>query len=140
MQTDIYYRDITKSEHLENYLMDKVEGAIENFLKYERDAHLTVRVDKARERKGTRGPLYKCEVVLKPVHSRSIIKVSKQDEDFATCVNKTVVALKKILSRRSSIKAEHRRRDRTREVASLSWEDSYEESMFTPENEPRLSR
>lgn len=134
MQTDIYYRDITKSEHLENYLMDKIEGAIEGFLKYESDAHLTVRVDKARQRKGTRGPSYICEVVLKPMHSRGIIKVSKKDDDFATCVNKTVIALKKILSRRSSIKAEHRRRDPTRQIASLSWEDSYEDSLYASES------
>lgn len=111
MQTDIYYRDIGRSENLEAYLLQKTEEAIESFFKYDRNAHLTVRVDTDRQRRANRKPDYVCEVTLKPTKSRQYIKVSKSDKDFHTAVNKTVAALKKILRKRSSYKAQHHRRD-----------------------------
>lgn len=111
MQTDIYYRDITKTENLEAYLLEKVEGAIEEFFKYDSDAHLTVRVETDRHRSQTRAPSYTCEVILKPSRMRTVIKVRKSDENFKKSVAKTVAALKVILSKRSSRKAQHRRHD-----------------------------
>ncbi len=111
MQTDIYYRDITKTENLESYLLETVERAVEDFFKYDSGAHLTVRVETDRHRSQTRKPSYMCEVILKPSRSRTVIKVVKQDENFKRCVAKTVSALKVILSRRSSRKAQHRRND-----------------------------
>lgn len=111
MQTDIYYRDITKTENLEAYLMEKVEGAIEEFFKYDSGAHLTVRVETDRHRSQTRKPSYTCEVILKPSRVRTVIKVRKNDENFKRCVAKTVSALKVILSKRSSKKSQHRRND-----------------------------
>lgn len=111
MQTDIYYRDITKTENLEAYLLDKVESSVEDFFKYDRDAHLTVRVECDRRRSQSRKPSYICEVILKPSHHRNVIKVRKTDEDFKKCVARTVSALKVILSKRSTFKAQHRRHD-----------------------------
>ena len=111
MQTDIYYRDITKSDNLEDYLLEKVEGAVQLFFKYDSDAHLTVRVEQDRHRSQTRKPSYTCEVILKPSRSRNVIKVRKTDERFRACVAKTVAALKTQLERRSSKKAQHHRRD-----------------------------
>ena len=111
MQTDIYYRDITKSDNLEDYLLEKVEGAVELFFKYDSDAHLTVRVETDRHRTNTRKPSYTCEVLLKPGHTAPLIKVRKTDERFKTCVAKTVAALKSQLERRSSKKAQHHRSD-----------------------------
>ncbi|MBV2169480.1 MAG: HPF/RaiA family ribosome-associated protein [Bdellovibrio sp.] len=111
MQTDIFYRDITKTENLEAYLLEKVEGAISEFFKYDSDAHLTVRVETDRHRSQTRKPSYMCEVILKPSHMRTVIKVHKSDENFKKCVAKTVSALKIILSKRSSKKSKHRRND-----------------------------
>lgn len=111
MQTDIYYRDITKTENLEAYLLEKVEGAIEEFFKYDSDAHLTVRVETDRHRSQNRKPSYTCEVILKPSRLRTVIKVRKSDENFKKCVAKTVAALKVIMSKRSSRKAQHHRHD-----------------------------
>ncbi|WII72582.1 HPF/RaiA family ribosome-associated protein [Bdellovibrio sp. 22V] len=111
MQTDIYYRDITKTENLEDYLMEKVEGAVEDFFKYDSGAHLTVRVETDRHRTQTRKPSYLCEVILKPSRMRTVIKVQKTDENFKRCVARTVNALKVILSKRSSRKAQHGRHD-----------------------------
>lgn len=111
MQTDIFYRDITKSENLEAYLLEKVEGTVSEFFKYDSDAHLTVRVEADRHRSQTRKPSYLCEVILKPSRSKAIIKVVKTDENFKKCVAKTVAALKVVMSKRSSRKAQHRRSD-----------------------------
>jgi len=111
MQTDIYYRDITKTENLEAYLLEKVEGAVEDFFKYDSGAHLTVRVETDRHRTHTRKPSYICEVILKPSRLRNVIKVRKTDENFKRCVANTVGALKSILSKRSSRKSQHGRHD-----------------------------
>ncbi|WP_347358713.1 HPF/RaiA family ribosome-associated protein [Bdellovibrio sp.] len=111
MQTDIYYRDITKTENLEAYLMETVENAVGDFFKYDSGAHLTVRVETDRHRSQTRKPSYLCEVILKPSRSKSVIKIVKSDENFKRCVAKTVAALKVVLSKRSSRKSQHRRND-----------------------------
>lgn len=111
MQTDIYYRDITKTENLEAYLLERVEGAIEEFFKYDSDAHLTVRVETDRHRSQTRKPSYTCEIILKPSRQKTVIKVRKRDENFKSCVAKSVAALKAIMSKRSSRKAQHHRTD-----------------------------
>ncbi|MGZ3771211.1 MAG: HPF/RaiA family ribosome-associated protein [Bdellovibrio sp.] len=111
MQTDIYYRDITKTENLEAYLLEKVEGAVEEFFKFDSGAHLTVRVETERHRSHTRKPNYTCEVILKPSRMRQVIKVRKTDEHFKRCVTTTVNALKVILSKYSSRKARHNRHD-----------------------------
>ena len=111
MQTDIYYRDITKTENLDGYLLEKVESSIGEFLKHDSGAHLTVRVEQDRHRSQTRKPSYMCEVLLKSSRSKSVIKVVKTDENFKSCVAKSVGALKAILAKKSSIKSEHRRHD-----------------------------
>lgn len=111
MQTDIYYRDITKTENLEAYLLEKVEGTVEDFFKYDSGAHLTVRVETDRHRSHTRKPSYTCEVVLKSSRMRNVIKVRKTDEHFNRCVANTVGALKASLSKYSSKKARHNRHD-----------------------------
>lgn len=111
MQTDIYYRDITRTENLEAYLLEKVEGGIEDFFKSDGDAHLTVRVESDRRRSQSRKPSYICEVILKPSHERTVIKVRKTDENFKKCVAKTVAALKVILAKRSGLKSQHGRHD-----------------------------
>ncbi|MEN0058512.1 MAG: HPF/RaiA family ribosome-associated protein [Bdellovibrio sp.] len=121
MQTDIYYRDITKTDNLEAYLLERVEGAVEEFFKYDSGAHLTVRVETDRHRSQNRKPSYNCEVILKPSRMRTVIKVHKSDENFKRCVAKTVSALKVILSKYSSKRSQHGRHDPllTQEPAEL---------------------
>jgi len=111
MQTEIFYRDITKTEALENFLLEKTESALESFLKNDPEAHLIVRVQTERHRTYTRKPVYKCEIILKPSHTRGVMKVVKQDADFYECVNKSVLALKAMLRRRSDRFHDHRRHD-----------------------------
>ncbi|MGE5087456.1 MAG: HPF/RaiA family ribosome-associated protein [Bacillota bacterium] len=111
MQTDIYYRDITRTENLEAYLLEKVEGACEEFFKYDSAAHLTVRVETDRHRSHARKPNYTCEVILKPTRYKGVIKIRKSDESFKRAVMKSVDTLKSVLRRRSSRKHQHHRTD-----------------------------
>lgn len=117
MKTNIYYRDITRTENLEEYLLEKTQGAVENFLKYDAEAHLTVRVDTDRHRTDARKPSFQCEVILKPTRTRGVIKVRKSGANFHEVVASTTEALKKILRRRSSKKSDHNRHDPV-----LGWE------------------
>lgn len=108
MQTEIYYRDITRTESLEDLLLEKVQGAVDEFLRYDSGAHLTVRVDTDRRRADARKPNFTCEVILKPSHT-SVIKVKKTDENFNRCVMQTVAALKAIVRKKSSRRITRRR-------------------------------
>ncbi|MDG0815190.1 HPF/RaiA family ribosome-associated protein [Bdellovibrio svalbardensis] len=111
MQTDIYYRDVTRTENLENFLMERLEAACGDFFKYDSDAHLTVRVETERHRTHNRKPSYTCEVILKPTKSRGVIKIRKSDTSFKRAVALTVASLKTVLRRRSSRKGQHHRTD-----------------------------
>ncbi|MBO9665581.1 MAG: HPF/RaiA family ribosome-associated protein [Bdellovibrio sp.] len=126
MQTDIYYRDITRTENLEAYLLEKVEGACEEFFKFDSGAHLTVRVETDRHRTHARKPSYTCEVILKPTRSRGVIKIRKSDESFKRALMKTVDSLKSVLRKRSGRKQDHHRRD-----PMLSFSPTWEELEMT---------
>lgn len=130
MQTDIYYRDITRTENLEAYLLEKVEASIEDFFKYDSAAHLTVRVETTRHRTHARKPSYTCEVILKPTHTKGVIKIAKSDDSFKKAVMQTVDSLKSVLRRRSSKKAMHRRHD-----PMLNYFPTQEESELMAENQ-----
>lgn len=111
MQTDIHYRDVTKTESLETFLTDKIETLVEKYLKDDPDAHLTVRVETERHRTQNRKPAFTCELILKPTHSRSVIKIKKTNEDFYACVGDAADALKNLLVHRSSKRSDHHRKD-----------------------------
>ena len=111
MQTDIYYRDVTRTENLEDFLLERLEAACGDFFKYDSNAHLTVRVETDRHRNQSRKPYYTCEVILKPTKSRKVIKIRKSDESFKRAVALTVAALKTVLAKKSSRKSQHHRTD-----------------------------
>ncbi|WP_168196486.1 HPF/RaiA family ribosome-associated protein [Bdellovibrio sp. NC01] len=111
MQTDIYYRDVTRTENLEDFLMERLEAACGNFFKYDSAAHLTVRVETDRHRTGARKPSYTCEVILKPTKSKGVIKIRKSDVSFKRAVALTVSSLKTVLRRHSSKRSDHRKYD-----------------------------
>lgn len=123
MQTDIYYRDITKTDNLEAYLMEKVEGAVGGLLKYDSSAHITVRVETDRGRSQTRRPSYMCEVIVKPTRAKQVIKVLKTGEDFGICVAKAVAAIKSQLVKVSDKKIHHRRQANLQSVPMIELEN-----------------
>lgn len=120
MQTDIYYRDITRTEALEDFLNTRIGLIAEKFLKSDEQAHLTVRLETERHRTQNRKPSFTCEVLLKPTHTRGLIKIKKTNDDFFTCVSETCEALKKVLKHRSSRLADHHKWDPMLNVHSAS--------------------
>lgn len=129
MQTDIHYRDITRTDYLEAYLLDKIEGVVEKFMSHDPNAHLVVRVETERHRTQNRKPVFICEVILKPTHSRRVLKVRKSHDDFFSCVASTTEALKKVLQRRSSRRATLRRHPEEISFESNIETDDYSETM-----------
>ena len=111
MQTDIYYRDVTKTESLETFLTSKVEALVEKYLKNDPNAHLTVRIETERHRTQNRKPAFTCELILKPTHSKPVIKVKKTNEDFYVCAGDAIDALKNLLVHRASRLSDHHRTD-----------------------------
>ena len=122
MQTDIYYRDVTRTENLETFLLERLERACGDFFKYDSNAHLTVRVETERHRHHSRKPFYTCEVILKPTKERGIIKIRKSDQSFKRAVALTVGALRSTLSKRASRKGQHHRNDPML-TSQPSWSD-----------------
>lgn len=120
MQTDIFYRNIPKTETLENFLTNKVEGLVGKYLKDDVDSHLTVRIETDRRRSQSRKPAFTCELILKPTHSKSVLKVKKTNEDFYTCIGDSLDALKSLLGHRASRKAGHHRGEKAPEWMSNS--------------------
>ncbi len=102
MQTNIHYRDVARTEHLEAYLLDRIEGLADKFLHDDLNAHLMVKVEEERHRSEYRKPVFTCEVVLKPSHTRRILKVKKSGTDFYECVSDLVDAFKNVLAKHSS--------------------------------------
>lgn len=111
MQTEIFYRNIGKTENLESYLLEKTEAIVEPYLKYDSNAKLTVRVETIRSRnQNNRKPHYTCEVILKPSFKKGTFKVQKSGTNFYEAVVKTTSALKHIIKKMSGIKSDHGRR------------------------------
>ena len=119
VNTTVFFRDIGKTEALENYLHEKLASATEGFLKYDSEAVLTVRVESARRRTENRRPAFVCELILKPSHQKGTLKVRKTGEDFHGVVIDATAALQTILRRRSTRKAQHRRHEHERELSGL---------------------
>lgn len=121
MQTEIYYGDISRTENLENFLRETVEAVAEEFLKNDRGAHLTVRVETEKPRTENRHPIYTCEVILKTSRGKGILKVKKSDYNFKTCVAKVNSALRVSLAKRSDIRTTNRKRDYRNGLKARRW-------------------
>lgn len=111
MQTEIYYRDLTRTEALENYLIESVENEFLDFFKNDESARLTIRAETIRHRSQSRKPMYALEIVLKPSHTKAVMKVVKQDNDFYLAVQKATGAMKQMLRKRSDRFHNHHRKE-----------------------------
>jgi len=119
MRIQTLFRNLGKSEALETYVQDKIYASIEQFLKYEPNATVAVRVDLERRRSQNRKPSFACEVIVKSTRSKQTIKVNKTAEDFHSAVSEASAALKNVMGRRSGRKSQHRRHEYERELRDL---------------------
>ena len=111
MQIDIYYGDITRTESLEHYLDDKIETSLGDFLRNDKGAHVTMRVQQDRHRTVNRKPHYTVEILLKISWSKSLIKVVKSGDNFKRAVVQAVAAARTQMAKVSSLKLDRRRRE-----------------------------
>lgn len=111
MQTEIFYRDLTRTEALETYLLESVENEFLDFLKNDESARLTIRAETIRHRTQARKPMYAFEIILKPSHTKGVLKVLKQDNDFYIAVQKATLAMKQMLRKRSGKFHNHHRKE-----------------------------
>lgn len=119
MRIQTLFRNLGKSEALDAFVEDKILTNIEQFLKYEPDANVAVRIDLDRHRSQNRKPSFTCEVIVKSPRSKQTIKVAKIGEDFHSAVSEAAAALKSIMGRRSGKKSQHRRHEHSRELRDL---------------------
>lgn len=112
MKTDIIYRDISRTDGLEEYILSHTQEFIENFFQDDEDAHLTVRIETDRHRADSRKPHYACELILKPTHIKKVYKVQKTDNSFKKCVAKSMAALRLIVR-----KTHDRKKNSSKKVA-----------------------
>lgn len=120
MQIQTLFRDLDKSEALEAYLQEKIGTSIEHFLKYQPNTTATVRIELDRHRSQNRKPSFLCEIVLKPTRNKKPIVIVKHGEDVYSAVNDAAATLKMILSRQSAKRAQHHRREHSREKREVA--------------------
>lgn len=119
MRIQTLFRNLGKSEALETFVQDKIYASIEQFLKYEPNANVAVRIDLDRHRSQNRKPSFTCEVIVKSTRSKQTIKVLKTGEDFHTAVSEAAAALKNVMGRRSGRKSQHGRHEHARVLRDL---------------------
>lgn len=105
MHIEIRLNHIDKVEGLEK----KLEEKIGRFVKYDRDAALVVRASKQSERTESRPPIFGCEMVLRTSRPVGTFVVMKESENFYEAYDAAILALSKMLRRRSANEARHDR-------------------------------
>lgn len=54
MRTELFFKDIRRSEYAENFINDKVENLTDKLIQPDSDSHVVVRVQKDRQRTADR--------------------------------------------------------------------------------------
>ncbi|MGZ3747218.1 MAG: HPF/RaiA family ribosome-associated protein [Pseudobdellovibrionaceae bacterium] len=111
MRTELFFKDIQRSQYTENFILNKVETITDKLIHPENDLHITVRVEKDRQNMVNRHPVYQCEVTLKSGMSARVYKTLRQDRNLFRAINSSFDALKLILGKtHDRIRSDRRRR------------------------------
>jgi len=115
MRTDILFKEIRRSNYLEDFISDKIDVLVEKLAGPDNDTHVTVRVEKCRERTNLRHPIFQCEITVKSGMSPKIFKVTKSDRNIFRAIVSGFDALKVNLSKSHDRLRNDRRRRRVPE-------------------------
>jgi hypothetical protein len=118
MRTELIFKDIRRSDYAENFINEKVELLSEKLIHPDSDLHVTVRVEKDRQRTANRHPIYHCEVIVKSGISAKIYKTIRQDRNLFRAITASFGALKIILGKTHDRLRNDRRRRRLPEIMS----------------------
>jgi ribosome-associated translation inhibitor RaiA len=80
MQTQVRFKEMARSESLENYALEKIEPVATEFL-MRHDYHLQIWLIAEHSRTNRGAPCYRCEVDVRYPHKREIF-ISKESPDM----------------------------------------------------------
>lgn len=120
MRTELFFKDIRRSEYAENFINDKVENLTDKLIQPDSDLHVVVRVQKGRQRTANRHGLYQCEITVKSGMSDKTYKVTRQDRNLFRAIVSSFGALKTILAKNHDRLRNDRRRRRVPDYTSYT--------------------
>jgi len=118
MRTDIIFKDMHRSDYVENFVSEKVDYLVDRLVSPDNDTHVSVRIAKSKERTDLRQPIYRCEVILKSGMSSKHYKTVKGDRNLFRCITTSFDSMKTMLGKSHDRLRHDRRRRRVPEVAS----------------------
>ena len=116
MRTDIIFKDLNRSEYVENFVNEKIDNIVDRLTDGDRDTHVSVRIAKSKERTDTRQPIYHCEVMLKSGMSSKVYKTVRNDRNIFGCITACFDSMKTVLGKTHDRLRHDRRRRAKPEV------------------------
>jgi ribosome-associated translation inhibitor RaiA len=120
MRTDILFKDIRRSDYIENFVGDKIDQLIDRLVSWDADTHITVRLEKAKERTALRHPVYQCELTIKSGESPCVHKTVRADRNVFRAIVAAFTTMKQILAKQHDRLHKDRRRRRVPEYVSVT--------------------
>jgi len=120
MRTEIFFKDIRRSEYAEDFINNKVDALADKLIQPDSDLHISVRLERARQRTTNRRGLFQCEVVVKSGMSERTYKTVRQDRNLFRAVVSCFDALKVVLAKNHDRMRHDRRRHRVPEYVNYS--------------------
>jgi ribosome-associated translation inhibitor RaiA len=113
MRSDIIFKDIQRSEYIENFVNEKIDALAEKIQQFDSDLHLCVRLQEDRQGTPMRHPIFHCEVSFKAGINENPYVVSRQDRNLFRAIVACFDALKVILGKTHERLHHDRRRHRS---------------------------
>jgi hypothetical protein len=120
MRTETVFKDIRRSEYVQDFIDEKVDVLVEKLIQPDSDLHIAVRLEKVRARTPNRQGLYQCEVFVKSGMSDKVYKTVRQDRNLFRAVVASFDALKVVLGKTHDRLRHDRRRRRVPAYASYT--------------------
>ena len=112
MRTEIFFKDIRRSEYIENFINDKIETPTDKLVHPDSDLHAMVRVEENRQRTSNRHPAFRCEITLMSGVTTRPLVIVKQDRNIFRAIVSSFDTLKVVLSKTHERLRHDRRRHR----------------------------
>jgi ribosome-associated translation inhibitor RaiA len=138
MRTEILFKDLNRSEYVEAFVEEKIDGITHRWVSPNNDTHVSVRISRSKERTEQRQPIYQCEIILKSGMSSKTYKTVKSDRNIFKSVTHSFESMRTMLGKTHDRLRHDRRRRRVPEV--LAPRDFEPESLELGWNEPFTPR
>lgn len=119
MRTELFFKDIRRSEYAEDFIYDKVD-ALTDFVMPDSDLHIVVRVEKLKQRTANRHGIFQCEITVKSGMSDKTYKTVRQDRNLFRAIVGCFEAMRVVLGKNHDRLRHDRRRRRLPEYANYT--------------------